>query len=211
MNPATQTETDQLIQMLHQASHLHALARYLEVAGPPDCWLAAGCVVQSIWNLLTQRPPDFGILDYDVVYFDPDLTEATEQAWQARLSEAFADLKPDVKNQARVHQWYPRKFGLTIAPYKSVADAMQTWPTTATATAARLKQGQWQVLAPFGLTDLLALVLRPNRTLASEQIYRVKALRWAAHWPELRILPWEQAITVPQKNQGQQTKLPPDN
>lgn len=188
------TEHDLLIPLLERADHLHSLAQYLEKEGPPDSWLAAGCVVQSIWNLLTDRPPEQGILDYDVVYFDADLSQKSEHEWQQKLLAHFPQIKLDVKNQARVHQWYPRKFGLTIPAFVSVLEAMMTWPTTATATAVRWHGGQWQILAPFGLSDLLALVLRPNRVLATQAIYTAKATRWAALWPELTILPWEQAI-----------------
>ena len=192
MSPITSIAT-----LLELSPELPELARWLVADGPPDAWLAAGCVVQSVWNGLTGKRPGFGILDYDVVYFDPDLSAETEAIWGRRLSTAFPGLKLDVKNQARVHLWYPEKFGLQIPAFASVAAAMCGWPTTATATAARLsdqQHGRWVILAPFGTDDLTSLVLRPNRTLVNQAIYRAKASRWAGLWPELRVLPWEEAI-----------------
>jgi len=38
----------------------------------PDTWIVSGCLVQTVWNVLTNRPVDHGIADYDVFYFDPD-------------------------------------------------------------------------------------------------------------------------------------------
>lgn len=180
--------------MLEQSPELKALATWLDQQGPPDAWLAAGCVVQTVWNRLTGRPLNYGILDYDIVYFDPDLSPEAEIRWRKRLEHDFPGMNLDVKNQARVHQWYPKKFGIEIPPFVSVQAAMQTWPTTATATAARRHQGQWEILTPFGRRDLLGLIVRPNRTLASKTIYVSKTSRWADLWPELVILPWEQGI-----------------
>lgn len=180
--------------MLEQSPELKALALWLDEYGPPNAWLAAGCVVQTVWNRLTGRPLNHGILDYDIVYHDPDLSTETEADWRSRLEQAFPELNLDVKNQARVHQWYPLKFGIQIPPFVSVTAAMQTWPTTATATAARRHQGEWEILTPFGRRDLLALVVRPNCTLATKSVYLNKTARWEELWPELTILPWDQAI-----------------
>lgn len=183
-------------ELLSENPSLMALARYLEHSGPPDSWLAAGCVVQTLWNAQAGYPLTQGILDYDLVYFDPDLRASTEQRWQQSLQAEFKELKLDVKNQARVYQWYPQKFGIVIAPFESVAAAMSSWPTTATATAARWSQGRWQILAPFGTTDLLAGIVRPNQVLVSKEIYLAKVKRWQALWPHLMVLPWQESAPL---------------
>ena len=46
----------------------------------PDAWLVSGCLVQSVWNVLTDRAVDYGIADYDVFYFDPDISWEAEDA-----------------------------------------------------------------------------------------------------------------------------------
>jgi len=48
--------------------------------GLPDAWIVSGCLVQTVWNALTARAPDYGINDYDVFYFDPDTSWAAEDA-----------------------------------------------------------------------------------------------------------------------------------
>jgi uncharacterized protein len=36
----------------------------------PGWYLVAGCLYQTVWNVVTDQPPEAGILDYDLVYFD---------------------------------------------------------------------------------------------------------------------------------------------
>lgn len=159
----------------------------------PDCWLVAGAVAQILWNRHFGLPHDHGIRDVDVVYFDPDdLSAAGEQRQATRVAELLADLPVaiDVKNEARVHLWYARRFGLPIPPYPSMAAAIATFPTTATAIGVRLRRGCFEIEAPFGLDDLLAGIVRANPVLAGEAVYRAKTDRWAAKWPGLVVVPW---------------------
>lgn len=93
--------------------------------------------------------------------------------------------------------WYPRTFGYRIEPYRSTAQAINTWPTTASAVGVRLIDDELEVCAPFGLGDLVALVVRPNRVQITEQIYDSKMRRWGERWPLLTVLPWSQGIVEP--------------
>ena len=109
------------------------LDRWAEVR-LPGAWLAAGAVAQTVWNAKLGYPPDHGIRDVDIVYFDgEDLTAESEQAEAQRIASLFAhsSVRCDVKNEARVHLWYEARFGSAIAPYRSTEDAIATFPTTA--------------------------------------------------------------------------------
>jgi hypothetical protein len=80
------------------------------------------------------------------------------------------------------------------APYTSVFDAMRHWPETATAVAARLAQGGGiEIAAPFGLSDLFALVVRPTTGFRQEKhrlyLERISTKRWLEIWPGLRVDP----------------------
>jgi hypothetical protein len=81
----------------------------------PDAWLVSGSVIQTVWNVLTGRAPDYGIKDYDIFYFDADTSREAEDANIRRLAAAVSDISVfvEVRNQARVHLWYPNKFGIT--------------------------------------------------------------------------------------------------
>jgi hypothetical protein len=174
-----------------------ALGR-LPVLQLPNWYLGAGCVTQTIWNLECGNPVHEGILDYDLVYFDPDLSENAEQRVREQASTLLADLGVvlDVKNQARVHTWYAGRFGYSIRLYTSIHEAIDTWPTTAGAVAVRPENDRLVIYAPFGLDDLFNLVVRANRVQITRNIYREKARRWLHYWPSLRVLPWDQGVGV---------------
>lgn len=159
----------------------------------PDAWLVSGSVFQSVWNGLTGRDPAYGIADYDVFYFDPDTSYEAENAVIASCATTFADVAAEVqvRNQARVHLWYPQKFGRPYAPVSSAAEALTRFLAPCCAVGLRRTPGGPALAAPFGLDDLLAMVVRPNPALegAGEQ-YDAKIARWRCCWPELTVHPW---------------------
>jgi uncharacterized protein len=169
------------------------LDRWVEI-GLPDCWLAGSSIAQTVWNAAFGLPPDHGKADIDLIYFDAaDHSAATEEAHEARLRAAFTGLglKLDLKNQARVHLWYPDRFGFAIPPYRSATQAIATFPTTSSAIGIRPGAGALEIVAPFGLTDLLAPIVRPNRVLISREVYETKLRRWRSVWPLLETVAWD--------------------
>jgi uncharacterized protein len=161
--------------------------------GLPDLWLVAGAVAQTVWNHAFGFPADHGIKDVDLVYFDQtDLSERGERHHAARVGRLFKGLsqKFDVKNQARVHLWYEAKFGIPLAQYRSATHAIATFPTTATSIGVRPDPSGLEVEAPYGLADLFALVVRPNKTLITRSVYEAKIQRWRPLWPDLNIHEW---------------------
>ena len=161
----------------------------------PNWYLGAGCIAQTVWNLLHGFEPSQNIQDYDLVYFDPtDLSYEAEDREIRRAQSRFHDLgmTVDVKNQARVHLWYQEHFGHPIPPYGSVEDAIGSWPTTATSVGVRSQDnGDFIVRAPFGLNDLFSMIVRPNRKQVTREVYTNKAERWARVWPKLTVIPWD--------------------
>jgi uncharacterized protein len=89
-----------------------------------------------------------------------------------------------------VHQWYERRFGVPLQPYRSSEEAIATWPATATSIGVRSGPDGLVVCAPYGLRDLFTLVVRPNKTLVTEAVYTAKADRWRSTWPRLQVVPW---------------------
>ena len=168
------------------------LDRWDEVA-LPSCWLVAGAVAQTVWNAKLGNLLEYGIRDLDIVYFDRGtLDRESELAEEARIRSLFQDVAAafDVKNEARVHLWYEKRFGQPIVPYRSTEDAIATFPTTATAIGIRPADGGIDVTAPFGLDDLLALRVRPNKRQITRARYDAKVARWKETWPQLRIIDW---------------------
>jgi hypothetical protein len=159
----------------------------------PDCWLVAGALAQTVWNDVHGLAPDHGLSDIDLVYFDEcDLSETGEAEEVNRLRHLFGALpvKLDIKNEARVHLWYETKFGSAIAPYTSTTHAIASFPTTATAIGVQPASSGLVISAPFGLSDLFDLIVRPNKAQITRSIYEAKAARWRVLWPRLTIIDW---------------------
>jgi hypothetical protein len=132
--------------------------------------------------------------DVDVVFFDPDdLTRDRDERATRALSDARPDVPWQARNQAAVHTWYAGKFGGDpVCPFSSIADAVATWPETATAVAVRLDPaGRVEVCAPLGLSDLLVGVWRrnPRRAGLEVSLARLARHRPAERWPAVRVIP----------------------
>ena len=54
----------------------------------------------------------------------------------------------------------------------------------------RFDAAGFRVYAPFGLNDLFAMIVRPNKVQITEAIYQAKVARWTACWPRLEVIPW---------------------
>ncbi|MET8413437.1 nucleotidyltransferase family protein [Streptomyces sp. NPDC005195] len=160
----------------------------------PGWYVTAGCLFQTVWNVVSDKLPTSGIKDYDVFYFDAgDLSWEAEDAVIKAGREVFADLAAEVeiRNEARVHLWYEDKFGVACPPYKSVEAAIDSFAATTCCLGVRLEtDGRWRVYAPHGLSDVFNLVVRPNPVLAPRSVYETKATRWRQEWPELTVLEW---------------------
>ncbi|MEV0694443.1 nucleotidyltransferase family protein [Streptomyces sp. NPDC050388] len=162
----------------------------------PGWYLTAGCLFQTVWNVVTGRPPTEGIKDYDVFYFDDrDLSWEAEDAVISAAAQAFADLpteaEVEIRNEARVHLWYERKFGVPCPPHMSTEAAIDSFAATTCCLGVRLEPGgRWRVYAPHGLSDVFRLVVRPNPVLAPRAVYEAKAARWRRQWPDLTVLEW---------------------
>ena len=186
------TEADFLAAVLQNATVVEVLAR-AERLDLPDWYLAAGCLFQTVWNVLEGHDPERGISDYDLIYHDgTDLSWDAEDVVIRRCVAAFADLGADVevRNQARVHLWYEDHFGVPYAPLRSSAAAVDRYAARACRVAVRLTDGRYDVYAPTGFADVFGFVLRPNPVVAPRWVYETKSARWAGLWPRLRILPW---------------------
>jgi hypothetical protein len=159
-----------------------------------DEYLVAGCLYQTVWNVMTSRPPEAGILDYDLAYFDAsDLSWEGEDAVIQAGRQAFAGLPAPVqiRNQARVHLWYEQKYGSPCPPHESTEAAIDTFEALVACLGVRLEPGErWRVYAPHGLADVFNLVARPNPALAPRSVYEAKVSRWRRQWPALTVLPW---------------------
>ncbi|QWF82671.1 nucleotidyltransferase family protein [Amycolatopsis sp. CA-230715] len=160
----------------------------------PGWYLTSGCLFQTVWNVLAGREPGEGIRDYDLFYFDAtDLSWAAEDVVIKAAENAFAGIgaEVEVRNEARVHLWYERKFGLPCPPHTCTEDAIDSFLATTCCLGLRVEpDGRWRVYAPHGFADVFNFVVRPNPVLGSRAAYAAKTVRWQQEWPRLTVLPW---------------------
>jgi uncharacterized protein len=164
----------------------------VRACGAPDCWVGAGALRDLVWDGLHGGFRSERVKDVDVAFFDPhDLRPERDQAVEDELARLLPEVRWDAKNQAAVHLWYERRFGIPVQPLRSTAEGVATWPETATAVALQLRgDGRLAILAPCGLSDLLDGICRrnPRRVTVEEYRRRVRARRIAERWPRVRVI-----------------------
>ena len=161
--------------------------------GFDDWWLTAGCLAQSVWNVKAGKAPSSDIADYDVFYFDPDTTWQSEDHVIRQGLELYADLPVsiEIRNQARVPIWYPKKYGFDYGRVSSASDGIDRFAYQTTAIGLRKERnGDYRIYAPFGLDFVLNGQVIPNNVLPIRGVYEAKVARWQKTWPDLKITPW---------------------
>jgi hypothetical protein len=93
----------------------------------------------------------------------------------------------EVRNQARVHLWFPAKFGEPYTPLSCTAEALERFASATFAVGVRLEpDDRLHIEAPFGLADLFYLCLRPNPRRKTVGFARTSA-DVQRRWPEVVI------------------------
>jgi hypothetical protein len=157
----------------------------------PDWLMMSGAVYQRVLNSLTGRPPDYGVRDYDLGYFDAlDISYDAEDAVIRRAAAAFDEplrSAVEVRNQARVHVWFEGHFGEPYSPLSRTAEALERFVSPMFAVGVRLKRDdRLHIAAPFGLADLFALRLGPNPRRFSANFPQIAA-GVSRRWPEVTV------------------------
>ena len=160
----------------------------------PDAWLVSGAIYNAVWNHLTGRPALTGIKDVDLIYFDgADLSyEAEDRAIKAaEVVFAGLPLPVELRNQARVHLWFPQRFGIVVTPLTHSTQSLTRYASRTHAVAIRLEADDTMTIeAPFGLDDLFAFRITPNAVLDNRAAHDAKGARAKSVWPEITVVPW---------------------
>lgn len=175
--------------LLHiaMANPLNAeIAARLPSLGLNQCLLTAGCLFQAVWNQRSNLPLDWGVNDYDVFYFDDDVSWEAENAVIQAAQQLFGDLRVNVelRNQARVHLWFTQRFGGDYPPLGSAREGIDRFLVAGTCVGLDSSTGE--IYAPFGLADLDQGLLRINPLFPQPDLFVKKADSYRARWPWLR-------------------------
>jgi len=166
---------------------------HLVKSGLPHWVITSGCLFQTVWNVQLGRPPAQGILDYDVFYFDQNLSWASEDVWISKFSGLSEILSAPVelRNQARVHLWYEEKFDHSYPPLLSVFDGIDRFlERVAMVGIYASKDGRPELYAPGGLDDVYGRIVRPTYAQDLPEVYAAKAARLVTQWPDVTVMPW---------------------
>lgn len=168
--------------------------RYATALALPDWLVVSGVLYNTVWNHLSGRPSGHGIKDIDLFYFDAsDLSWEAEDAVIRRVASTFADLPVpvEVRNQARVHLWYEKRFGNTYPQLGSSVEALSYFASKTHAVGVRQEtDGRYDLVAPFGLDEIFSFRIVPNRMLDNAATHAEKGERARQNWPEIEIVPW---------------------
>ncbi|MBA2926084.1 nucleotidyltransferase family protein [Pseudomonas sp. P7] len=156
--------------------------------GVEQCMLTAGCLFQAVWNHQSNLPAAQCVKDYDVFYFDTDLSYEAEDAVIRRAEQLFQDLgvNVEVKNQARVHLWYGQRFGRPYPQLHSAKQGVDRYLVAGTCIGLEIATGE--VYAPYGLADVEQGILRINPLHPEPELFARKARSYQVRWPWLRIV-----------------------
>ena len=177
-----------------EASWLHTIVcatrerrdclRALSSLAPPGAWLSAGFVRNAVFTELFGPPRVQLESDLDVIYFDAQQLDVERDLAFERTLFAHVPALWSVTNQARMAEYNGQP------PYRDVEDALACFPETATAVAVRLRGNgsELEVLAPYGLTDLRAGVIRATPRIRQDVFEsRCESKRWIERWPGVRV------------------------
>jgi len=183
-----QSQTTELLRILDTNPNIKSIFKHVNFPNNMSWYLAGGCINQTVWNFITKRSWDYCISDYDIFYWDDDLSEAKESNTQQIIRDQFKSLncELDVNNIARVHCWFSKYFGFEINQYSNIEEDIASMPSTVTGIGVTVQSGKKIVYAPFGLSDLFSMKLRYNpETLIPIEFVIPKIEKWKTKWPEL--------------------------
>ena len=137
-------------------------------------FLAAGCLNQKIFNYYHNYDLDYGIEDYNIVYYDEDISYESEDKIIKDLTKRLNKfhLSIDIKNEKRVPIWYNKKYGTRRKEYLSVEDAIKRWGTIVTCIGVRFENNKFKVFASYDLNALFELIIKSLKIDFNEKEYQ---------------------------------------
>ncbi len=195
VNTPLQKQINELKKILQKNKHITKILDNNPFSNNISWYLGAGCICQSVWNHSSGKKITNGIKDYDLIYYDAKDTSYETEGVLIQKGIKLYDKLPvevEIRNQARVHLWFEKHFGHKINQLKSCENAINGWPTTATAVGVNKVRGNISIYAPYGLNDLFSMTIRPNKPFVTKEVYEKKADGWLKEWPDLRVIPWKQ-------------------
>lgn len=179
---------ESVVEITQQNRINRALLDILPTLPIPPTMLVAGAVFQTYWNHRSGRPAQWGIKDYDIAYFDPDLSwEAEDQVIkQVQLACSHLGINVEIRNQARVHLWYEQKFGGVYPPLGNITQGIDRYLIRSTCLG--IETSTRRLYSTYGLADLESDRLSINPLNPRLDLFMQKAASYQTRWPWLRLV-----------------------
>lgn len=172
--------------------HIMTILKACRAQNLPDWRLVSGAIYGTLFNSLTNRPLDYGIKDYDIAYFDSDISYEAEDRWIKQIAAALPQSlreKVEVRNQARVHLWFKERFGADYPKLKCTDESLDYYLCPAHAIAVRLEDDDTiSIAAPFGVDDIFNMIMRPNPKSLQTENRNAKVASIIKRWPEVKYI-----------------------
>ena len=189
---------EDILQLIQKDQWMMQVLETVSSLGLPDWRIGAGFVRSKVWDYLHGLKIRTPLPDIDVIYFDKNdfssgesgsFSTKAETKYQKKLSRLFPSVKWSVTNQARMHIFHKRK------PYKSSEEGLSDWSETVTCIGVKIKRGKPVLVAPYGIGDLVNLVLRPIPNYQEKYKHdpdafkrRMTEKKWLKKWPRLKVV-----------------------
>ena len=179
---------DEFKQIIRDEPKLMNLLKIIEKLELKDCWLCAGTIRNYFWDYLSEIKAQQLTTDIDVIFFDPAISYEETLQLEQELKNNYPNYQWELKNQVYMHSHNPN-----TDTYKSSLDALSKFPERCTAIGVRLKEGNIELIAPYGIDDIASFIVQPTPYFEedSERIIayqnRVTKKNWQEKWPQLVI------------------------
>ncbi|MEI7480164.1 MAG: nucleotidyltransferase family protein [bacterium] len=175
-----------LIKMIKEDRWMMNVLNEAEKLNLPDWMIGAGFLRNKVWDKLHNFKKEIADTnDIDLVYFDIKNTEREDKKLSKKMDGRLG-LKWEIVNQSYTHKWHNREI-----PYENTTEALSEWVETPTCVAVTLKEGEPKIIAPYGIDDLVNLIIRPSPSHKDNlKIFynRIESKKWLKKWPKLRIV-----------------------
>ncbi len=185
---------ERFIEIIKKNEDLMKILDYLEEQGIPHFFICTGCLNQTIWNYLDQKPLNNHILDIDILFDDKeDLREEKEKELIEKLSNHFKSMSYefDCHNIRIMDTWKEKIVKKEVKPFLNVEDAIKRVYATIQAIGITKKNGKILLYAPYGVEDIFNKTIRPikNEENTKEQ-YEKKVNGWKKRFSNLNVIEW---------------------
>ena len=176
--------------LIESVPELIETANVCQRIGLPNFYIGGGSITQLIWNNLLKRDSLNNVKDFDIVYFDNN-EKQTEKWYENEIKDQLThSIKIDIKNQANVHKWYPKKFGQVINAYTQVEQGIDSWLSAFAIGFTLDIHGNIVIYSPYGLADAFNMNVKPNKVAMSESNYIKMTNSFKARWSSISVEPW---------------------